>query len=47
MEKNLQAPDRIRYPKKTSMVIKKTSLMIDELELRREEGPQQRPQTGS
>ena len=37
MEKNLQAPDRIRYPKKTSMVIKKTSLMIDELELRREE----------
>lgn len=30
-------PDKGHYPKKTWMMIKKTSLMIDELELRREE----------
>lgn len=33
----MQVPEKQHYPKKTWMMIKKTSLLLDELELRREE----------
>lgn len=36
MKNELRAPDKPHYPKKTLMTLKKTSLLIDELELRRE-----------
>ena len=36
MENNLKVPAKLHVPKRTAIAIKKTSLLIDELELRRE-----------
>ena len=36
MENKPRMPDKLHVPKRTTIAIKKTSLMLDELELRRE-----------